>query len=294
MDPLRRIVPLALLLLLAACPPAEPEETTPEPTPEVTPAATPEPTPEATPEVTPEPEPTPEPTPAGVVVEGEPHVVPEVVTMPGMADRFTFWGWSGDGLRYAFETYRAGEGAVECDMKYEVFVVDAETDAYVEGGRLEVAHESPEPGPSGVCVPKELEPLLEEQRAALFEAHGIVPGNLNPPAEVKDKGGAYSFEKPNGEVVPLVFRILHEPPESMGEEAAAGAAYYLALNPSEGKLVVENGRTRRPYVLSYKPRLVFFSPAGRHAAVVMGRTHTAFEGTRDSWMTNGVALPDYL
>ena len=211
-----------------------------------------------------------------------------------MADRFTFWGWSADGATYAFETYRPGEGAVECDMKYELFVVDAETDAYADGGKLVVAHESPEPGPSGVCVPADLEPVVEEQRAALLEAHGIVVGNLHPAIEVKDRGGKYSFETPTGEAVPLVFRLLHEPPESMGTEAEQGAAYYLALNPEGGKLVVENGRTRRPYVLNYKPKLVFFSPGSRHAAIVVGRTHTAYEGTRDGWMTNGVALPDYL
>ena len=296
MDPRCRFLSFALLLLLVACSGDDPGIADPvEATPEVTPEATPEVTPEAPPEepIT-EAEPTPEPTPAGGLLEGEPHVIPEVVSMPGMADRFTFWGWSADGLRYAFEIYRAGEGAIECDMKYEVFVVDAETDRFVQDGKLVVAHESPEPGPSGVCVPRELEPLLEEQRAALFETHGIVAGNLSPPVEVKDRGGSYSFETPAGKAVPLVFRILHEPPESMGPEAEAGAAYYLALSPSEGKLVVEAGRTRRPYVLSYKPKLVFFSPAGRHAAMVVGRTHTAFEGTRDSWMTNGVALPDYL
>jgi hypothetical protein len=88
--------------------------------------------------------------------------------------------------------------------------------------------------------------------------------------------------------------VLHGTEEIYGEEAEAGAAYYLAFKHAGGSLLIEPGRRRRPYVLGYAPKHVFFSPTGRHAAILISTTRSAFEGTRSSWMTNGIALPDYL
>lgn len=232
--------------------------------------------------------------PATAVLVGEPLVVQEVPVMPGFADRFTFWGWSADGRYYAYETYKPGEGAVECDMRYELFVVDADNDAFVPEGEVAVTHESPEPDASGRCRPVDLLPVIEAKRTALLEKHGIVSGNLSPAVPIEGAPGRTTLATPRGGKVPLVFRVLNAPAEPLGPEAEQGAAFYLALKHEGGSWVIEPGRRRRPYVLGYEPRFVLFSPDGRHAAFVVARTHTAFEGTRTGWMTSGVALPDYM
>jgi hypothetical protein len=93
----------------------------------------------------------------------------------------------------------------------------------------------------------------------------------------------------------VTFRVLHgSPDDPHGPQAEAGAAYYLAVKGSTSTWVVEPGRTRRPWVLTYRPQYLFISPDGVHAAFVIQREHTAYEGTRVSWMTNGLGLPDWL
>jgi hypothetical protein len=162
---LRRCLALIALIALTAC--ADELSEDPTPTPQGTPAVVQS----VTAEPTPEPDATPEETTASVaeetpgepsaavvpVLEGEPFQVDENPSMPQMSDRFVFWGWSKDGLRYAFETYNPGEGAVSCDMRHDVYVVDAETDKYAEGGHITIAHKEVEPV-RGPCDPVDLAP----------------------------------------------------------------------------------------------------------------------------------------
>jgi len=293
---------LFALSLLVAC-----SGPTDDPVTDETPAITPEPmpddaspTPEETPEATPEPEPvteevTPEPDDGGdvPVLTGEPHVIPANPRMPGMNDQFTFWGWSRDGLRYALETYNPGEGAVDCDMAYDLYVIDAETDQYAQGGHLTVAHDSPEGGANG-CTPADLGPIIEAKRTEAFEKHGIVIGNLSPAVTIRHGAGdKYRIAFPGGEET-VAFRVLHGTDDIYSDLAKAGAAYYMAVKGSASTWVIEPGRKRRPYVTDYQPVLLFVSPDGRHAAFIVKRSHTAFEGNRWSFMSNGLALPDWL
>ena len=131
-----------MTLALSACS-AEPGGDDPPPDPPTEDPATPEPTEVATPEASTE-EATPvEPATEAVteedesvpqfegVLAAEPYVIEPKPIQPGLTDGFTFWGWSTDGARFAFETYMPGEGAVECDMRYDVFVVDSATDEFV-------------------------------------------------------------------------------------------------------------------------------------------------------------------
>lgn len=302
---LRPTVALLLgLLLTAGCsgPVTEgPDEATPAITPEPMPDdASTEPTAEPTPEASPAPdepvtdeavqEPTGEPVP---VVTGEPYVIPANPRMPGMNDAFTFWGWSTNGVLYAFETYDPGEGAADCDMQYDVYVVDAETDKYADGGHVVVAHDSPEAGPGG-CTPADLAPLIEAARTELFEKHGIVVGNANPPVEIKHGAGdKYRVAFASGEQT-VAFRVLHGTDDIYSEAAAAGAAYYMAVKGSTSTWIIEPGRRRRPNVVGYRPELLFVSPDGIHAAFVVARSSTGFEGNHWSYMTNGLGLPDWL
>ncbi len=204
--------------------------------------------------------------------------------MPGMHDRFTFWGWSSDGARFAFETYMPGEGGVSCDMVHDVFVVDARTDDFAAEGRLSVGYDWPEGGPNG-CQPPDLKGRVAVERPGFLAGHGITVGRLLAPEamEAADQGFVASGES-------FTFEVLHGTDDAYGEAAAQGAAYRLVRTTGGLDQVLEPGTRRRSYVLDYAPAWLFRSPDGVHAAVVVKREHSAFEGTRWSYMANGFAL----
>lgn len=244
---------------------------------DVPPESTSKPVAEVTPETTPAPVPT------GWLMPKKQNVV---------ADSFTFLGWSRDGRRYAFQNYVRAQGA-SCSARYEVFVVDAATDSLPAGGKLDVRHESPEGGPDG-CSPPTLEPALEEGRSRMLEAHGVEVGNLVPPTYVTHNQEAGLFMAAyEGGKLPFTFVVRHPTPDPYSEDAKKGAGYVLTLHPEGGSpRVIEPGTHRREYVLSYSvlDAPFFVSPDGAHAALIVRRSHTAFEGTRTSYMSNGFSL----
>ncbi|MCO4772309.1 MAG: hypothetical protein KDA24_19905 [Deltaproteobacteria bacterium] len=279
-----RTLLLLLLSFVLACGPTPSEPVAPveeTPTQEETPA----PSAEAATDAASEP-----------ATEEAPPVTAPVWSLPReagtMADTFTFLGWSTDNRRYAFQLNIEAQGA-SCSAKHEVFVVDAATDSFPEGGKLLVAHESPEGGPDG-CVPKTLEPQLEEGRARMLEAHGITLGNHVGPSLITRREDGLFEAKHSGGSVAFTFIVRHPVTDDIyGEAGAKGAGYVLTLH-SDGDTpkVVEDGKRRRPYVLNYSVlgAPFFVSPDGKHAALIVRRSLAAFEGTRTSYMSNGLAL----
>ena len=209
-----------------------------------------------------------------------------------MVDVFTFLGWSGDGKRYAFQNAIEGQGA-SCSQRYEVFVVDAATDSFPEGGKLVVKHDHPEGGPEG-CSPPTLEPLLESRRAELLQSYGIQVGNLVPPKRIQlDETGLFLAPWDRG-VQRFTFIVRNAVTDDpYGEAAKKGASYVLTLHPEGADpRVIEPGVRRRAWVLDYSVDSApfFASPDGSHGAIIVRRTETAFEGTRTSYMSNGFPL----
>lgn len=271
---------LCVLGLLVGCPSSSTEPLTPPAEPPTAPVGAPT-TPEpATAAATPVAPPTP--------TRGTPWKRTEPVKGHQYVDDFTFLGWSADSARYAFEVSEAAQGA-DCSGSHSLFVVDAAKDAYAPEGEVVVKHDSPEGGPDG-CSPKDLGPILTSKRAELLARHGIEPGHLTAPRTLKTLGGS-------GLVVAgdlrFSFEVLHAAGQDIyGEAAQKGAAYTLVLNPGGEARTLEAGTRRRPYVLHYAltGNPLFVSPDGRQAAIVVSRVHTAFEGSRLSWMTNGFSL----
>lgn len=271
---------LFALALLTGCsaPPATPTTPADPPTaPPETPTSAPEPATVAPPEA------------AAADLLGHPWVRAEPVKGHGYVDGLSFLGWSRDGTRYAFEITEQPQGA-ECSGGHSLFVVDASRDAFVPGGRVEVKHDSPEGGPDG-CTPKDLGPILAHERTTLLAANDIVAGHLTAPRTLVTLGQSGLVEAGD---LRFAFEVLHAPGQDIyGEAAQRGAAYKLVLHPTSGApRTLEAGTRRRPYVLHYAltGNPLFVSPDGKHAAAVVSRVHTAFEGTRLTWMTNGFAL----
>lgn len=229
-----------------------------------------------------------------------PEVKPEPYARTGDAkdqrDELRFWGFSADSKRYAFETYYHGPGATHCEGQASLFVVDAETDAFVADTPLVLKHKQPE---AEKCDPPDLRAEMDRHREEMLHRHGIVVGNQGPaivpgPAITeKGTGRSSTIALPGGKQLRAELEVLGGDREKVGE---VGAAYKLTLfaDAEPKSLVVEPGERKRPFMWDYSldEGVVFVSPDKRHLAIVLGTTQRSFEGDRHSYMSNAVKLPD--
>ena len=230
-------------------------------------------------------------TPPAAATRGEPFRREGDVA--AQVDALTFWGFSADGQRFAFETFYAGPGGARCEGEVDLFVVDVARDAYVPGGHVEIKHRDPEGEP---CDPPDLRAAMEARRAGLLEAQGIVVGAFAPPAAPipigDDRVDIFLVDLARGRTGSLDIDVLDGGRERAHE--GAGAGFKLTLTVGGRSIVVEPGARRRPYVWDYDPGrgLVFVSPDGRNAAFLTATIALSYEGDRTSFMANGVRLPD--
>ncbi len=241
------------------------------------------------------PPPTPTPPPAP-----EPEPEPEPFRRAGdpkqQRDLLQFWGFSADGLRYAFETYDHGPGAVKCEGEASLFIVDAEQDSFVDGLPLILKHKQPD---AERCDPPDLRAELDRHRDELFHRHGIIVGNQGPaivprPAVTTSGSGRSStLDLPSGKQLRAQLEVLGGDREKVGER---GAAYRLTLaaNGDPAPRIVEPGERRRPWIWDYDldQGLAFIGPDGHHMALLLATTRRSFEGDRHSYMSNGLRLDD--
>lgn len=203
-------------------------------------------------------------------------------------DEFVFWGWSEDGRYYAFETYHHGSFMVSCEGEAELTIVDAQADRYADDGHVLIEPADPE---AEVCDPPDLREELAHRRAPRLERYGISAEYLGGPIGLDRSGARWSFTPPDGGTIQVSFRVKHATNEPM--EAADGAAFVLKIKqPGMSEVVVENGRRRRPWTLSYDldEGMVFVGPKGRHAAIMVAQRQTMPEGIRTTWMSSGITL----
>lgn len=204
------------------------------------------------------------------------------------ADELVFWGWSADGRHFAFETYFRGAGMAECEGEAELTIVDAQTDRYAADGHVVVRHRDPD---AEVCDPPDLREELGYRRDPRLHREGISTALGTGPIPIEGSGEQWRFVLPSGEAVELSFRVRHGTDDPM--EAADGAAYELRMTvPGGEEVVVERGLRRRPWIMGYdlSQGMVFVGPHGAHAAILVAQEQVIPEGTRTTWMANGVAL----
>lgn len=221
-------------------------------------------------------------------------------TRPGDAatqtDDLTFWGWSRDGQRYAFEVHDHGPGAARCEGKYVLYVVDATRDAFVDGAPLEIKHASPE---AERCDPPDLKAEIERHRPEVLHRHGIVVGHLRQPtlpapittSTGKERRPAWTLALGAGDPLRAELETIGGGRDRAGEP---GAAFKLTLTRGgDPPLVLEKGERRRPFVWAYSlgGGAAFVSPDGGHVAVITAVTQLSYEGDRHTFMSNGAALP---
>lgn len=264
------------LLLALACTGPSPDPDPVPPGPDIAPETP------ATPETPTNPE-----TPA-TPEAGEPYVRPLAdYDMEKYVDGFTFWGWSADGSRYAYETHRGNQGAIECDAGAELTVVDATTDRYAEGGQLEVKATTEVFVEGEACTIEDVLKLLDAQREAHLAKFGIVEGLATTAIPLTEGDGGWRFSTPDGANYTLTLEV-----SGPGwDDPSVGAGFTGTLSKQGGGSVVfEDGSTKRPFHFDYTPDLVFLSPSGQRAALVTTKVRMAFEAKRHQPMTSAVDL----
>ena len=232
--------------------------------------------------------------------DAPPAPPPEPYSRPGdptqQRDELRFWGFSADGLRYAFETYDAGPGAVKCEGEASLFIVDAARDAFVDGLPLILKHKEPD---AERCDPPDLRAELERHRDELFHRHAIIVGNQGPAivprptVTTEGSGRSSTIALPSGTQLHAEITVIDGDREKVGER---GAAYRLTLaaDGDPAPRVVESGERRRPWVWDYDldQGLAFIGPDGHHMALLLATARRSFEGDRHSYMSNGLRLDD--
>jgi hypothetical protein len=197
-----------------------------------------------------------------------------------------FFGWSDDGRYFAYSVRRDPD-ATSCGIQHRIYVIDADLDAFVPGGDATVAHESAEPA-DGVCRPADLDALADREAEDLMKAHGVRRGHLKSPVRFGENAVPAS-PKP----LAVRFDVRHRALD-IYSACQGGAGYRLVATwPDGSETVIETGLRRRRCVVDYSlgDGLVFASPDGSHAAFVVVREETAFEGVAASFMANGIAVP---
>ena len=211
-------------------------------------------------------------------------------------DAFTFWGWSEDGSKYAFEVVYSGAGGATCEGRFQLFVVDAQTDKFDAKGVLTVEHDEHEPS-NGECTPTDLSAVMDEKRPGHLETHNITVGNIVAPSSyTPQERNRWSVETPTGTAITIAFSVVGGGRERV-MESGQGAAYRLRYIDSFGKWnSIESGKHHRQIVWDYdvSSAPVFFSPNGTHVAFFLQRSELDFEGNRITWMSNGAPLPSSL
>ena len=237
--------------------------------------------------------------PAAPDPETPPAPPPEPYSRPGdpkdQRDELRFWGFSADGLRYAFETWDAGPGAATCEGEASLFIVDAEADAFLPDLPLILKHKQPD---AERCDPPDLRAELMRHREELFHRHGIIVGNQGPaivprPAvTTRGTGRTSTIDLPSGRQLRAAIEVKDGDREKVGER---GAAYRLTLGlEGDDPRVIESGERRRPWVWDYDldQGLAFIGPDGHHMALLIATTRRSFEGDRHSYMSNGLRLDE--
>jgi predicted secreted protein len=226
-----------------------------------------------------------------------PAPAPGPYTRPGdraqQRDELSFWGFSADGRRYAFETYYYGPGAAECEGLATLNIIDADTDTFVDGTPLEIKHRDPG---ADRCDPPDLRAEMARHREQLLHRHGIIIGNqgasIVPNRDSTSRGTTptWILALPDG---PLraELEVQHGGRDNAGDP---GASYTLTLRgPGDAPTIVEAGKRRRPFVWDYSldGGVAFLAPDKNHLAIILTTKQLSFEGDRHSYMSNGLKTP---
>ncbi len=199
-------------------------------------------------------------------------------------DDFSFLGWSSDSHFFAFQTHYHGPQMAHCEGEAALTIVDATTDRVAPGGHISFKYPEPEASECGTSPAQR----LKEVAPAALNKYGIESQSAGTPDRLVSEHQLYAFA---GKSVPhkIEFFVKHKS-ENYDPE---GAAYFLALVPSnDKKQVIESGTKRRPYVMDYdlETSMAFVSPNKKQLALFIGMTMSDAEGPRHSWKANGISL----
>lgn len=212
---------------------------------------------------------------------------------PAMSDSFTFWGWSDDGRRFAYEAYSfSGGEPLDCADEATLLVRDAVEDELAPGGERRIQGGGQEP--SGRCRVPDVRAALDRERDARLAAQQIrVGGFLGPSRFTPLAAGGFSIDlgPPRTGHARLLASASPQAPDAADPAVPPDFTYRLLLSFDRGgPRELGSGPLPGAIAASLDDALAFFDLQQRSVAVCLPVTYAVTHGTWTRWACHGLPL----
>lgn len=208
-----------------------------------------------------------------------------------MRDSFTFWGWSEDGQRFAYETYSfSGGEPTDCSETAVLIVYDGARDRVVPDGTLRV--ESGAADNKGDCQIPDVQAALAERRSEHLRRHHIGKRFVGPSRFEAGPSGGWTVALRSGHTarVQLTVRELDRT-DVWQDPTRLGASYRLVvtLEGTEPREVATGPRAGALHP-ELDDAIAFADPTQHFAALCVPVTYAVTHGAWTRWDCHGLRL----
>ena len=217
---------------------------------------------------------------------------PPYYEKPRQGDGLTFWGWSPDGRRFAYETWADGGGLpLDCYDEATLTVRDADRDRPVADG---VLRSVTKPGVDrDHCVNPDVRATLASQRPAALGRHQVVARAARPLGfDVAAGGNRGSLTLPSGHVLRADLAGHAVDAGVVAAHPDRPACSYRLTLAVDGAVVrtVDAGPWPGALRTALDDARVFVAPSARFAAICLPVSYAAHHGVWAHWDCHGAPL----
>jgi len=208
-----------------------------------------------------------------------------------MHDSFTFWGWSEDGQRFAYETYSfSGGEPTDCSEAAVLIVYDAVHDRVAPDGTLRV--ESGAGDDKGHCRIPDVQAALATRRSEYLRRQHIIERLVLPGRFETGQDGGWTVSLRSGHTARARLRADDLDRADVRQDTTRlGASYRLVLTvegaePKE----VSTGPRAGALHFEFDDAIAFTDPKRQFVALCVPVTYAVAHGTWSHWDCHGLPL----
>jgi hypothetical protein len=208
-----------------------------------------------------------------------------------MRDSFTFWGWSDDGRRFAYETYSSSGGEpTDCSETAVLIVHDAARDRIFPDGTLRVASGAADG--KGHCRTPDVQAALARRRDAHLRRHHVTVHGVEARRLEPDPAGRWTVALCPAHTASVQLEARDEDREDVQQDPTRMGASYRLLITLDGAPPREIMTGPRAGALhpELADAIVFADPAQRFAALCVPVTYAVPHGSWTRWDCHGLSL----
>jgi hypothetical protein len=208
-----------------------------------------------------------------------------------MRDSFTFWGWSEDGQRFAYETYSfSGGEPTDCSEAAVLIVYDAVHDRVVPDGSLRV--ESGAGNDKDHCRIPDVQAVLAMRRSEHLRRHHIIERFVLPGRFETGQDDVWTVALRSGHTARARLRAADlDRADVRQDPTRMGASYrlVLTLEGAEPKEVSTGPRAGALH-FEFDDAIAFTDPKRQFVALCIPATYAVAHGTWSHWDCHGLPL----